>query len=415
MEFLDILKSNGTCYANHNKEADDEYIPCGNAGLLGTHFACCNRGDKCLSNNACYHDESRCLIHFIPYISLVKLGNQAIVQSYISNNFFTGGITYIAGCTDPAYAHPACPPKGEHRGQDWVGLIWCDRSTSKNSDEKEWVGYNEPLGKPLDDEPTNCECDESKQRLFKGSTVLADVALLPEDPRTGTIYYFPGHVPPTQTVMPAVPTSSSEPTSTGDSDAHPTASAAPHTGADGKFSTGKVVYISLGARLGFLLLIFIIFLVIRWQKGKERRRRSRERGRVWQQVRARNQQSSSNNNNTGDPSDAPSEPHNNPELPGDEPQGILLSPMTPSSADSSRPASRQNHRRSYRAYFRDSYSNYRNTQDGQGRNPQRSSAVSSVSTAPSGWSPSMPVSPLEQQEQGSYRQPELPPISELQG
>ena len=72
MEFLDILKPNGTCYSNHNKEAADEYIPCGNAGLLGTHFACCSRGDKCLSNNACYHGKSKCLVYHDLYLVLLS-------------------------------------------------------------------------------------------------------------------------------------------------------------------------------------------------------------------------------------------------------------------------------------------------------------------------------------------------------
>ena len=62
MSSTDILRPNGTCYASHGKEADAEFIPCGNAGLLGTHFACCSRGDKCLSSNACYHGKSKHLL-----------------------------------------------------------------------------------------------------------------------------------------------------------------------------------------------------------------------------------------------------------------------------------------------------------------------------------------------------------------
>ena len=55
----DYLKPNGTCYRINNVKADPDFMPCGNANLLGTHFACCNHGDKCLSSNACFHAKSK--------------------------------------------------------------------------------------------------------------------------------------------------------------------------------------------------------------------------------------------------------------------------------------------------------------------------------------------------------------------
>ena len=45
--------SNGTCYYGPEKQANSKYIPCGNAALA--HFTCCEGGDMCLSNNACYN------------------------------------------------------------------------------------------------------------------------------------------------------------------------------------------------------------------------------------------------------------------------------------------------------------------------------------------------------------------------
>lgn len=50
--------SNGTCYYGPNKKANSRYIPCGNAAL--GHVSCCESGDTCLSNNACFNGQCEC-------------------------------------------------------------------------------------------------------------------------------------------------------------------------------------------------------------------------------------------------------------------------------------------------------------------------------------------------------------------
>jgi len=55
MAGADAFTSNGTCYYGAGKKADPAYIPCGNA-VFGT-VPCCQAGDYCLSNNACFNNQ----------------------------------------------------------------------------------------------------------------------------------------------------------------------------------------------------------------------------------------------------------------------------------------------------------------------------------------------------------------------
>ena len=53
------LITNGTCYYKAGEEMAEEYSPCGNAAL--SHCWCCQLGDACASENACYNFGSKCV------------------------------------------------------------------------------------------------------------------------------------------------------------------------------------------------------------------------------------------------------------------------------------------------------------------------------------------------------------------
>ncbi|KAM7185345.1 hypothetical protein V8F33_012463, partial [Rhypophila sp. PSN 637] len=91
------LVNNGTCYQANNVELDDHYIPCGNV-LFGDH-ACCQAGDVCLEFSACYNNDL--------------------------------DLTYIAGCTDKAYANTTvCPSKGPWEDSAaWLGVTYVGNDT----------------------------------------------------------------------------------------------------------------------------------------------------------------------------------------------------------------------------------------------------------------------------------------------
>jgi hypothetical protein len=85
--------SNGTCYLAPNIASNALFQPCGNDAL--GHKSCCQLGDQCLSNNACY------------------------------NSLF--GVTYLAGCSDRTYSDDSCPTKagltGEFEADFFVSMI----------------------------------------------------------------------------------------------------------------------------------------------------------------------------------------------------------------------------------------------------------------------------------------------------
>ena len=64
-----------TCYVSAGVEADSSVVPCGSSGVS----ACCQLGDICLSDSACF-------------------------------NYVTG-VTYLYGCTDSSYSDGVCPWK----------------------------------------------------------------------------------------------------------------------------------------------------------------------------------------------------------------------------------------------------------------------------------------------------------------
>ncbi len=74
--------SNGTCFYAPRQEASSNFIPCGN-WIFG-HVHCCQAGDICLDDKACYNGEH--------------------------------GTTYLAGCSRFDYQHPNCPDKKPFEG-----------------------------------------------------------------------------------------------------------------------------------------------------------------------------------------------------------------------------------------------------------------------------------------------------------
>ena len=71
----------GTCYTSAGMKGNVDVAPCSDTEQS---VACCNLGDICLENNACFNYEY--------------------------------GVTYIYGCTDPSYTDPACPYKCHYIG-----------------------------------------------------------------------------------------------------------------------------------------------------------------------------------------------------------------------------------------------------------------------------------------------------------
>ncbi|TDZ71966.1 hypothetical protein CTRI78_v001475 [Colletotrichum trifolii] len=128
--------SNGTCYHSAGDKVD-EWLPCGNAELGDK--TCCQRGDLCLSSRACY------------------------------NGRF--GITYLAGCSDPEYAHESCPDKGPWSGQPWSGLVYC------NGTSNEWVGCEQAARPTTLTSADACWCPQTSRTVaFADASVLENVS-----------------------------------------------------------------------------------------------------------------------------------------------------------------------------------------------------------------------------------------------
>ncbi|RKU49147.1 hypothetical protein DL546_008226 [Coniochaeta pulveracea] len=194
--------SNGTCYLAANVPSDPIYIPCGNDAF--GHKACCQAGDKCLENNACYN--------------------------------FEFGNTYLVGCSDPDYEDQSCPDKkgvkskklpdpafiqttvtNHMRKTDggWVGLVTC-------SGTNDWMPCSQGAQPSTLASADRCSCDPTSHIVaFRAASNIPDVGLAPA--KTGqTFSWAPSHVPTVTALPTATPTPSSTsapsttPSSTGD-------------------------------------------------------------------------------------------------------------------------------------------------------------------------------------------------------
>lgn len=66
--------SNGTCYYNEGKQAEDAYAPAGNVAI--GHVFCCQLGDKLNENNSCaaiLDGGGKCIEHLVVKMALIVL------------------------------------------------------------------------------------------------------------------------------------------------------------------------------------------------------------------------------------------------------------------------------------------------------------------------------------------------------
>ncbi|AEO67135.1 25532c19-ae96-483e-956b-f0ce22bfc609 [Thermothielavioides terrestris] len=147
--------SNGTCFSAVRQLAADNFIPCGN-WVFG-NYQCCQAGDYCLDDNACYNPEH--------------------------------GTTYLAGCTDLEYRDASCPDKKSYKDYPWAGLIYCKPNR--------WVACEE-TAKPYTitvGDPCTCpSASETMTVAFSAPSQIAAIGSLPSR-SGGTIEWEPGHFP----------------------------------------------------------------------------------------------------------------------------------------------------------------------------------------------------------------------------
>ncbi|KAH8881856.1 hypothetical protein GQ53DRAFT_812396 [Thozetella sp. PMI_491] len=253
MAAADPFTSNGTCYYSSGQRADPAYIPCGNAAF-GT-VPCCQAGDYCLSNNACFNNQY--------------------------------GNVYFAGCTsgDTYNNEAACPRKYTLADQQWVGMVRCFQSNDDSKQEEIWQGCHESI-QPLNTIGDACKCtlNQVGGLYTKASPDLPREALLPTTvggPITFASGYGPANTdvtatskvnlteltiaPPPATPLSGWSTIGSNATETGGSGVPYTGppgasnTAAASSGGDGGLSTGAKAGIGVGAAIGGIALISILW------------------------------------------------------------------------------------------------------------------------------------------------------------
>ncbi|SPO07075.1 uncharacterized protein DNG_09769 [Cephalotrichum gorgonifer] len=219
--------SNGICYLGPDSEADDLMFPCGNAAL--GHKACCQAGDMCLANRACFNGEF--------------------------------GVTYLSGCSDPSYGDESCPDKVVSDDQPWVGLVYC------NGTSNQWVACAQANNAETIISADACACPTptaSRNIAFEDSSILENVVQLPTS-SGGSVIWQPGHVPTGTTT-----TSTPEPTDGG-------GGGGGGGGGEGKggggLSVGTKAGIGVGVSVAGLLILGMVFLLLRkrrrWGLGKD--------------------------------------------------------------------------------------------------------------------------------------------------
>ncbi|KAI5927376.1 hypothetical protein F4810DRAFT_650648 [Camillea tinctor] len=379
------MLANGTCWSNVNVRSIDDFIPCGNDAGRGEHFACCNRGDNCLSSNACYNSK------------------------YSS--------TYVAGCTDQSFGSAACPKKGDFYDQQWVGLVRCMVSDDNTKNEEEWAGCKESDGKGGLRVPDKCDC-KGKTPLFKDGPTLTNIAHLPLGSGE-TISFYPGFEPasatdaPTQNSQTSLATTAA--TTTGSSlttevTASPTGLTTPDpisTPDDtaGGPSTAIKIGVGVGAGAVGVIVVCLIVITIMLQRRKNKKNKDEDH-------------SASTLPTTQAPPPLPSDnpDHTDPSLSGfkselaaDEPERVSNTSAATSLVS---PVSAQFSQQRYQAYNPDIHGNYYNA---------RHSSVSDMSGTHDGGRHGLP-SPISAPSMGGhsggdarYGQPTMGPIHELQG
>ncbi|KAI2472137.1 hypothetical protein F4781DRAFT_428669 [Annulohypoxylon bovei var. microspora] len=216
--------SNGTCFFGPGQVADSNYIPCGNAALMGPQ-SCCYAGDHCLSSTACWNKQ------FV--------------------------VTYVAGCTDTTFSSSKCTNKFDYPDQQYVAMARCD-----GDDVDIWSGcYNHTDWISIQKEP-DCKCNASKPliRNSNGKSTLDDIGLLPTTPG-GTISFEPTAIP---TLASTSSSSSSSLAITSSPTTSPTSVAETSQG----LSSGAKIGVGVGVGVGVPLLAALAFLAFILQRKK---------------------------------------------------------------------------------------------------------------------------------------------------
>ncbi|POS77787.1 hypothetical protein DHEL01_v203815 [Diaporthe helianthi] len=256
---INLFVSNGTCYIGSKEQADKKMIPCGNAA--NEHAACCQAGDNCLESSVCYNGEY--------------------------------GVTYVAGCTDPAYEHPNCPPKFLYQqvpATPWMGLSYC------NGTSNEWVLCDQGQHPITITEPDPCWCPEDEKArtaTLHQSSIIPGTASLPTK-ILGSIQFSVGHYPtPNPDLDTTATAESASATATDGSSSHlPNSSPQPTaqpTGADlaappnqanetGLSPSARTGAIAGGAAGAFILLVLVagVLAFRRHQKKKHLQRQEED-------------------------------------------------------------------------------------------------------------------------------------------
>ncbi|KAI0889446.1 uncharacterized protein GGS22DRAFT_153904 [Annulohypoxylon maeteangense] len=219
--------SNGTCFFGPGQVADSNYIPCGNAALMGPQ-SCCYAGDYCLSSTACWNKE------------------------YV--------VTYVAGCTDTTFSSAECTNKFDYPNQQYVAMARCE-----GADIDIWSGcYNHTSWIKIQKEP-DCKCNASRPliRNSNGKSTLDEVGILPTA-AGGTISYNP-------TAIPTLGSTTSSSYSSPQISPTSTTSPAPVADTSHGLSSGAKVGVGVGVGIGVPLIAALIFLafILRRRKGGE--------------------------------------------------------------------------------------------------------------------------------------------------
>jgi hypothetical protein len=88
------------CYYSANQTLASVFLPCGDP--QNGFKSCCEAGDNCLADNACYSADREQTIYYLSHIMVAKAA--------------IDGTTYLAGCTDPEYSDSSCPDKPDLEG-----------------------------------------------------------------------------------------------------------------------------------------------------------------------------------------------------------------------------------------------------------------------------------------------------------
>ncbi|KAI1137917.1 hypothetical protein F5Y05DRAFT_413865 [Hypoxylon sp. FL0543] len=216
MNDTDLYVSNGTCFFGPGQVADPNYIPCGNAALMGPQ-SCCYAGDYCLSATACWN------------------------KQYV--------VTYVAGCTDTTFSSAKCTNKFEYPDQQYVAMARCEGDDvdiwSGCSKHKSWVSIQK--------EP-DCKCNASDAliRNPNGKSTLDEIGSLPPTPG-GTISFNP-------TAIPTLGSTTRDQSSAPETSPAATSSSSATAGTSQGLSSGAKAGIGVGVGIGVPVLAALAFL-----------------------------------------------------------------------------------------------------------------------------------------------------------